>query len=303
MNYRLFIGILLIIIGSATLGWYSLEDGIVHSIQEGTQQVQDLADRPGNVAQLAKEVFTPPPLRGPQSSNSVTLTESGVLTETNAQRLANSSAAALTRNATLDSAAENKLADLFARQYFDHVSPTGKGPADGVEEVGYMYLKVGENLALGNFASDAALVQAWMDSPGHRANILASGFQEIGIAVGQGAFEGESTWIAVQTFGTPESACPAPDESIKSLINKNQESIALTEEELSVLKEDIDAIVEKKITSQEEQQEAQKELDALRDVYNSKVTEVNTSIAETKDLITQYNNQAKTFNACITALE
>src|SRR6185369_15716694 len=115
---------------------------------------------------------------------------------------------ALKENALLDKAAKKKLDDMFAQQYFEHINPQGKGPSDLAKSVGYDYIAIGENLALGNFKNDAELVQAWMDSPGHRANILNKQYTEIGVAVGQGTYEGKKTWLAVQEFGRPTSSCP-----------------------------------------------------------------------------------------------
>ena len=165
------------------------------------------------LAELREEI-TPPPLRGVLTGSGGPLTAAGVLSETNRHR-AIDGLPALTANATLDAAAQNKLDDMFARQYFDHVSPTGEGPADVVTDVNYQYIRVGENLALGNFDDDTDLVQAWMDSPGHRENILKQGFDEIGIAVGRGRFDGHTTWLAVQTFAKPLSACPDVDTGLQ----------------------------------------------------------------------------------------
>ena len=194
-----------------------------------SQTVSDITNTveealPEQLASLQKQIITPPPLRGPRGGQGGTLTIAGVFSETNRHRTAEN-VPALTRNATLDAAAAAKLQDMITQQYFDHVSPDGRGPADVAETAGYRYLRVGENLALGNFGSDAALVQAWMDSPGHRANILSAAFTEIGIAVGQGVYEGESTWLAVQSFGTPEAACAQPDAALQKTIAVKTETI------------------------------------------------------------------------------
>ncbi|MDP3997281.1 MAG: CAP domain-containing protein, partial [bacterium] len=156
-------------------------------------------------ADFQKEILAPPPLRLPFSENAGQLTSAGILRATNLHRGENN-VAALTANTVLDKAAQAKLADMFAKQYFEHVSPDGAGPGDVVENAGYQFIRVGENLALGNFADDTELVQAWMDSPGHRANILYSGFSQIGIATTRGTYEGQQVWIAVQEFGLPLSA-------------------------------------------------------------------------------------------------
>jgi len=129
---------------------------------------------------VEKQVFTPNPLRRRNGGAGNTLTVAGILTETNRHR-AEFNLKPLTLNPALSNVADVKAADLFSQQYFEHVSPDGIGVADLVAQVDYDYLLVGENLALGNFESDADLVQAWMDSPGHRANILKAGFTEVGL--------------------------------------------------------------------------------------------------------------------------
>lgn len=160
------------------------------------------------------EVLTPEPLKGPINQPGGQLTTAGTLAATNRHR-AIYDLAPLRTNAALDSAAQKKVDDMFMKQYFAHEAPDGTGPADLVTAVNYQYIRVGENLALGNFASDGALVQAWMDSPGHRENILHKGFSEIGLAVGEENFEGTRVWLAVQTFAAPLASCPRVDPALK----------------------------------------------------------------------------------------
>ncbi len=189
---------------------------------ENPTKIADLVESSKDLIPIAQEIITPPPLRAPITANQIgQLTANGTFTETNNQRQIND-VSPLTRNATLDKAAQNKLTDMFEKQYFEHISPNGTGPGDVVDGVGYSYVTVGENLALGNFGSDAALVEAWMNSPGHRENILKEGFREIGIAVGQGTFEGERTWLAVQTFGTPATTCTSPNKNLAKQIEDNR---------------------------------------------------------------------------------
>jgi uncharacterized protein YkwD len=174
-------------------------------------QLQELAE---------KHISAPPPLRGSTDRPGAALTAEGILRETNKHRAA-AGLPALAGNVTLAAAAQAKVDDMFTQQYFEHESPTGEGPANVVETAGYDYLRVGENLALGNYASDADLVQAWMDSPGHRENILNAGFTELGIAATPGQFEGSRTWLAVQEFGLPATACPAPDPALRAAFEGN----------------------------------------------------------------------------------
>ncbi len=173
----------------------------------------------------AREVITPGPLRVASTLKlaQTPLTVAGVLAQTNQHRT-QAGLKTLTGNSVLNKAAANKMADMFSRQYFAHESPTGEGPADVVEAVSYEYIRVGENLALGNFKDDADLVQAWMDSPGHRANILHAGMSELGIAVGRGQFEGRDTWLAVQTFALPLSSCPGIDADLQKTFDQKKTS-------------------------------------------------------------------------------
>ena len=72
----------------------------------------------------------------------------------------------------LNLAAADRAADMFALGYFDHVSPDGRSPFLKVTGRGYSYRAVGENLAAG-YGTAEAIVDGWMRSPGHRANILS----------------------------------------------------------------------------------------------------------------------------------
>src|SRR3989344_3216924 len=64
---------------------------------------------------------------------------------------------------------------------------------------------LGENLILGNFLSEKEAVQHWMDSPGHRANILNNRFTEIGVAFIKGQYQGDTVWIGVQEIENTNS--------------------------------------------------------------------------------------------------
>ncbi len=90
--------------------------------------------------------------------------------------------------------------ELIDYDYFDHVNPvTGSTLVDRAEAAGYDYLVIGENLAAGQ-RSPQEVVDAWMNSEGHRANILDPRYTEIGIAVRVGGSYG-IYWV--QEFGRP----------------------------------------------------------------------------------------------------
>ena len=126
----------------------------------------------------------------------------------------------LTQNSQLRAAAQAKADDMLANQYFAHNSPDGRTPWDFIKASGYKYVIAGENLAV-DFVQAENVEDAWMNSPGHRANILNENFDEIGIGISQGQFEGHSSIFVVQMFGagseqpiqtlaTPTQVEPAP---------------------------------------------------------------------------------------------
>ncbi len=87
-------------------------------------------------------------------------------------------------NPRLAAAADDRIADMFDKHYFSHVSPDGIQPWNWVDQRGYDYRQVGENLALGYQSADS-VVDGWMHSAGHRANVLGSHFRDVGVAVAE----------------------------------------------------------------------------------------------------------------------
>jgi uncharacterized YkwD family protein len=103
----------------------------------------------------------------------------------------------LKMNATLNKSAQAKAKDMHDKKYFDHNSPTYGTPFQMMNKFGYKYSYAGENIAYGQ-RSPKEVMQAWMNSAGHRANILSSNFTEIGIGyVADGNY-----WV--QQFGKPQ---------------------------------------------------------------------------------------------------
>ena len=87
---------------------------------------------------------------------------------------------ALKVNTKLAGVAEKKAEDLRDKNYFDHNSPTYGSPFDMMKQFGISYSSAGENIAKGQKTPEAVM-NGWMNSPGHRANILNSNFTEIGV--------------------------------------------------------------------------------------------------------------------------
>jgi len=107
----------------------------------------------------------------------------------------------LKENSLLDAAAQNKANDMLAKGYFSHNTPDGHTPWDFITAAGYNYITAGENLAV-NFTEAENVEDAWMNSPGHRANILNKSYEEIGIGISQGNYQGHEAIFVVQMFGT-----------------------------------------------------------------------------------------------------
>lgn len=221
------------------------------------------------------------------SNENTKLTHDGIVNWTNKNRTQNGVSRNLKSNTKLDKAAQKKVDDMFENQYFEHDSPSGVGVGDLGKEVGYEYILIGENLALGNFKNDEAIVEAWMNSPGHRANILNTKYTEIGVAVGEGMFEGKKVWLAVQHFGLPRNSCPSIDPSLKSTIDINQKEIDTMQTSLNKMDKEIKA--EK---NEEKKSEKIKQYNVLVGKYNNLLNKV-------KSDISLYNAQVKEFNVCV----
>lgn len=103
-------------------------------------------------------------------------------------------------NPALQASALLKAKDMETGQYFAHVSPTGTTPWQWFTKAGYSFVYAGENLAI-NFNESADVSNAWIASPTHQANLISQKFNEIGIAVHNGMYQGRPTTFVVQHFG------------------------------------------------------------------------------------------------------
>jgi uncharacterized protein YkwD len=129
--------------------------------------------------------------------------------------------APLAANDRLATAAAAYAQDLVADSYFSHTGRDGSGVLDRIKRTGYLpddrAWRIGENLAWGTgaLATPASIMQAWMNSPGHRENILNARYREIGIGVVAGnpsRTDGAGATYATE-FGVvaePAAAAAAP---------------------------------------------------------------------------------------------
>lgn len=266
--------------------------GDIATTSEMQSAISSGSNKPSEPVNPSPEASAPSPLvnnNPPVSGDSGALSSAGVLKYTNDARLSNG-LPALSLNAKLSTAAETKALDMLAKTYFEHISPSGVGPADIVKGAGYEYLSIGENLAMGIFKGDSDLVDAWMASPGHRANILGKHFTEIGVAVKKGMYQGQEVWMAVQEFGTPASLCNKPDQSLADQISNLSTELNTLKINLDNLRAQINA------TDRNDPK-----YNSLVSSYNNMVNEYNSEASVAQNLSNTYNQDVKTYNICLTS--
>ena len=107
----------------------------------------------------------------------------------------------LVYNPQLSQAAIAKAQDMFAKDYWSHFGPNGETPWNFILTSGYQYEYAGENLAK-NYIDSKAVVNAWLNSETHKANILNRHYEDVGYAVVNGTIANEQTTLVVQMFGS-----------------------------------------------------------------------------------------------------
>lgn len=149
-----------------------------------------------------------------------------IINETNKKR-AEKGLPQLRENQNLSQAAYLKAQNMFEENYWAHFSPSGKDPWKFILSSGYKFSYAGENLAK-NFYNSEDAVDAWMNSPSHRENILNPQYQDIGIAVVDGVLQGQKTTLVVQMFGRPYEAIASVPK-----VNAGGNELAIKNEEIS----------------------------------------------------------------------
>ncbi|HUO50169.1 MAG TPA: CAP domain-containing protein [Candidatus Paceibacterota bacterium] len=140
------------------------------------------------------------------SNDFVSQVEQDVFTETNTERRQNG-LSALSWNDTLASVARAHSADMLANNYFNHNDLSGCSPSCRVTNAGYVWQAMGENIyMMSGYNLDAQgtadkIVQGWMNSPEHRANILNTSYTQTGVGI---AVQG-STVYATSDYAQPRN--------------------------------------------------------------------------------------------------
>lgn len=143
-------------------------------------------------------------------SYATNMSVSGLLQETNEERVAGS-LGSLALNSKLNQAAQAKANDMATRDYWSHNTPEGEAPWIFFDAAGYAYQTAGENLAYG-FDSSTETVLGWMNSSGHKANIMNTGYTEVGFGMADApSYQGTGAQtIVVAMYGSPVVVAAAP---------------------------------------------------------------------------------------------
>lgn len=150
---------------------------------------------------------------------------------TNQQRVT-SGLSTFALNSQLSTAAQEKCNKMFADNFWAHYAPDGTTPWFFISQAGYKYETAGENLAK-DFNDSNSVVNAWMASPTHAANILNSKYQDIGFAVCNGTLTGSETTLVVQMFGKPIGSSSLADNSLRTVAVQAKE-VELLQSEISL---------------------------------------------------------------------
>jgi uncharacterized protein YkwD len=178
----------------------------------------------------------------------------------------------------LHNSAYAKIRDMIAFRYFDHERASGTvGLETFLDNEHYDFIKAGENLAMGDFTTSKEVVDAWMNSPMHRRNILdAKSYTELGVSVTPGDYHGKPTTFIVQHFGKPKKNCPMVDRGLK-------DRIADLKNQMERMLDDATKYSESK------------------DYYNYQETinQYNASVEQLNSWVGVYNTQVKAFEHCV----
>ena len=123
-------------------------------------------------------------------ANAADITTETVLATMNLRRAA-AGLGPLRIDSRIARAADDRMRDMEEQAYWAHISPDGRAPFEWLKPRGYSYSYAGENLALG-FETSEVLVESWMESKGHRDNIMSPLFVDCGVSILDGSTLGRS---------------------------------------------------------------------------------------------------------------
>lgn len=218
------------------------------------------------------------------------LTRDNIIWYTNYERVKNNLDPLSTSDSLINSARE-KNGDMVTHQYFNHVRD-GSPPVGFdtfIDAQNYEFIKIGENLAMGDFSTSAEVVTAWMKSSSHRKNILDPIYHNIGVHIRKGTIDGRMVTLITQHFGDPRSSCPTVNTETKKAIDTLRSRITelqntINEEQKGVTQ--FTSIFDPRF-------------DALVENYNKLISVYNQSIKAMGELVNDYNKQVQQYDRCI----
>lgn len=148
-------------------------------VQKQVQTKQPAQNKPATQTPVQKTNTQKTPAQTNASNSQLSAFEQQVVDLTNAERAKNG-LPALKVDLNLSKVAREKSSDMQRNNYFSHQSPTYGSPFDMMKKFGITYKSAGENIAMGQ-KTPSEVVQAWMNSEGHRANILNGSYTHIGV--------------------------------------------------------------------------------------------------------------------------
>ena len=205
---------------------------------------------------------------------------------------------------------------MLEKDYFDHISPTGVQASDVAQKIGYRYKIIAENIGSGTFLTNQKIVDGWMQSPGHRKNILSPEIKEIGVSVVKGRMGGKETWVAVQIFGLQSPAvsaklCRPPSQRLMNEIEVKKAELRGLNERLDNLRKELDSektIIELDRMLDKKDSKKNHDLNVKIKTYNEKSRWYNESLAEIKakeavlhSMIEEYNRTLQSYKDCQTS--
>ena len=209
-----------------------------------------------------------------------------ILDEINKERV-KSGAGPLVFSIDLERSARQKTEDMITHTYFSH-ERDGRVFENFIEDEHYEYIVIGENLARGEFKSVPKLVRAWLSSPAHKKNIVDPRFQETGIALIPGTYNGTTVLYVTQHFGTQKSVC-------LNISSKHSSELSILQQ---TLKERGDEVISIKQTLSDIG-EAGTERTKLLNLYQKKVSDLNAIQKTLFQKIEGEDTLIQAYNECI----
>jgi uncharacterized protein YkwD len=213
----------------------------------------------------------------------------------------------LRENFQLTHVAEYRANDMISNRYYAHVNPiTGEGPGEAIEDANYQFKTYAENIAKGNWQSNRHLVDGWINSPGHRANIVNPNIREIGVAIikdGAASLGRPSVYYGVQLFASPMPDCSRPSEADKSLLQDMQRKNDDMWRRVNIKKSELERL-QARIHRENNNTTKNKMINDFNrqvNAYNSLVSEAKGKQDSLKLVVQSYNNKINEYNFCMQA--